>query len=208
MRLQGQGCSKFMASEFAGARPSAIRQKRHVDPGEPSCSPCSAAARPVYSDALAAADTDTLPPNSLRRRRRMQYCRHRGHVCQPSRGPGRILRAFPRSFRRAAEYARSSRRTAFDSLDRATPRPRTRREAARDPAWRSSRPGSNLTLRATCFCSTGSRATGKRSPLRRPTRRPLSSQPGGGDNAGKDDPAVPRTLLRLAFGRLVAIAEK
>src|SRR5215510_12615003 len=122
MRLQGQGCSKLMASEFAGARPSAIRQKRHVDPGEPSCSPCSAAARPVYSDVLAAADTDTLPPNSLRRRRRMQYCRHRGHVCQPSRGPGRILRAFPRSFRRAAEYARSSRRTAFDSLDRATPR--------------------------------------------------------------------------------------
>src|SRR5215472_14915849 len=39
MRLQGQGCSKLMASEFAGARPSAIRQKRHVDPGEPSCSP-------------------------------------------------------------------------------------------------------------------------------------------------------------------------
>ena len=34
------------------------------------------------------------------------------------------------------------------------------------------------------------------------------ASPGGGDNAGKDDPAVPRTLLRLAFGRLVAIAEK
>ena len=143
MRLQGQGCSKFMVSEFAGARPSATRQKRHADPGEPSSSPCSAAARPVYGDVVTAAYPDTLPPNSpSHATANAQYCWHRKHACQSSRDPGRILRAYPRSFRRAAGYARSSRRTAFESRGRAYARVgEGHRTAARDPSnWRSPRP--------------------------------------------------------------------
>ena len=208
MRLQGQGCSKLMASEFAGARPSAIRQKRHVDPGEPSCSPCSAAARPVYSDVVAAADTDTLPPNSLRTRRRMQYCRHRRHVCQPSRDQEEF---YAHSHEVSGEPQNTpgvldEQRLTVSTAQRQGPEP--------DVKPPETQPGEAPAPEVTSpFAPHASAAPAPVPPEseapcggRRDAR--YRASPGGGDNAGKDDPAVPRTLLRLAFGRLVAIAEK
>ena len=162
--------------------PFPIPQERHVDPGEPSCSPSSAAARRVYSEV--AAYIDTLPPNCIRTRRRTRSTAGTAGIYVSRRETQEEFYAH------SHEVSEEPQDTPgvldeqrFDSLDRATVKvgeiPRTRREAPETPVTgETPRPASNLTFRATCFSSTGSRATGKRSPCGRRRGARYRASPG------------------------------
>jgi hypothetical protein len=197
-------------SEFAGARPSATRQKRHADPGEPSCSPCSAAARPVYGDVVAAAYPDTLRRTPLRTRRRT--CSTAGTASMHVGRRKTQEEFFGHSHEVSGEPQDTPGVLDEQRLTVATAQtPRLEKAAEPDvkppetPATGEPRPGSNPTLRATCFCSTGSSASGKQSPCggRRDAR--YRATPGVVAIAlGR----MIRPLLRLAFGRIVAKLSK